>query len=189
MTHFAVKLPFPPSVNGLFAHGIVKGKVRRFPTKAYKAWQREAWVAIKQARHPRFKGKVRVVIEFVPPNKRPRDPDNFNKAVLDSLVKSGVIVDDNNQVIVEFKPLWKPSGPAPGAFVTVEDLEATNMPTDKRQKLTKYQSSVLGKLKTQGPYLIGPTEKAVVFKRLVQKGYAEELPGLIEGVPQGYVAK
>lgn len=84
-------IPFPPSVNGLFA-----GKKRRFTSGAYKAWQEEAGKTLQlQSPLPAFSGPVSLTFRFGRPDKRRRDLFNLVKAPEDLLVKHGVIEDDS----------------------------------------------------------------------------------------------
>lgn len=89
-----VVLPWPPSVNMLYANSPRKGRPR-VRSENYRRWQKEAgWTLISQ--HPRkYDVPVRVSIELVPPNGRGFDLDNRAKAVLDLLVTHGILRDDN----------------------------------------------------------------------------------------------
>lgn len=91
-------LPLPPSTNGLFVNGWVgkKGakKLRRIPSKPYKAWREVAGWALKSQDHWHIGGAVNVAIYL--PAKMQGDVDNRIKAVLDLLVKYDRIDDDRN---------------------------------------------------------------------------------------------
>lgn len=180
-----VWLPFPPSVNGLFAHGSVKNKrtgktcIRRFASKPYKAWQRQAWVYIKSARMPRIEGPVRVRIYLTPPSSARRDVDNYCKAILDALVENRVLVDDSQ--VHTLMSEWDHAAEKPGAVVEI--LPAKVAP---RPALTSEERATLKELRRSGPQLVGPSDRAHALKALKEKGYVKEIPGLIEGVPQGY---
>ncbi len=85
-----VRLSWPPSVNHYWkAHGS-----RRFISPIAKAWLDEA-ILLLRATRVRFDGPVRVRMLLSPPDRRRRDGDNLEKAVMDSLVKAGVIQDDS----------------------------------------------------------------------------------------------
>ena len=89
-------LPFPPSVNGLFATNW-KTK-RRFPTKKYEEWKVEAEGLFWKQKHlvpEKFINPVKVTISLERPDKRKRDVANYEKAVTDFLVKMGVLEDDS----------------------------------------------------------------------------------------------
>lgn len=113
-------LPFPPSVNGLFAHGMVKGKVRRFPTKQYKAWRKEAVIRIRSQRLAQFAEPVVVKIELTPCDGRARDADNYCKPILDALVEARLLADDSNRYVRAVIPYWAdPSREHQGARITI----------------------------------------------------------------------
>lgn len=101
-----VWLPFPVSTNNLFGQAMVKGRMRRFPTKAYRIWRKEAELRILAARLPRFTVPVVVKLELTPRDQRPRDADNFSKAILDALVRMRVLVDDSNRYVKAVIPYW-----------------------------------------------------------------------------------
>jgi crossover junction endodeoxyribonuclease RusA len=85
-----VKLPWPPSVNHYWkARGI-----KRFISPVAKAWLDEA-ILLLRATRVRFDGPVKVSLFLSPPDHRRRDGDNLEKAIMDSLVKAGVIKDDS----------------------------------------------------------------------------------------------
>jgi Holliday junction resolvase RusA-like endonuclease len=59
-----------------------------------KAWLEEAVLLLRAAR-VRFGGPVKVSMFLSPPDRRRRDGDNLEKAIMDALVKAGVIRDDS----------------------------------------------------------------------------------------------
>jgi len=65
-----------------------------------------------------IRGKVRVTVEFYPPDRRRRDIDNLFKCLLDSLVAAGCIEDDS--LVEELHA--KKGEPVPGGllFVRIE---------------------------------------------------------------------
>lgn len=95
MTYACLMLPRPPSLNNLFVNNRRTGG--RFTSKTYAAWQAEAGHALVQQRPlPRFDGPVSVTVGIGRPDRRKRDLDNVGaKAVLDLLVKHGVLADDS----------------------------------------------------------------------------------------------
>jgi crossover junction endodeoxyribonuclease RusA len=84
------KLPWPPSVNHFWK---ARGS-RRFISPVAKAWLDEA-ILLLRATRVRFDGPVKVSMFLSPPDRRRRDGDNLEKAIMDSLVKAGVIRDDS----------------------------------------------------------------------------------------------
>jgi crossover junction endodeoxyribonuclease RusA len=91
-----VKLPWPPSVNHYWK---ARGG-RRFISPTAKAWLDEA-ILLLRATRVRFDGPVRVSMFLSPPDRRRRDGDNLEKAVMDALVKAGVIQDDSLRHVPE----------------------------------------------------------------------------------------
>ena len=106
----SIWLPFPPSVNNLFPQAIVLGKIRRFPSKQYKAWRKEAFWRIRAARIARYEVPVNVRLELTPRDRRPRDADNYCKPCLDALVEARVLHDDSNLWVLSVAPFWNPPG-------------------------------------------------------------------------------
>ncbi|KMK50922.1 endodeoxyribonuclease RusA [[Actinobacillus] muris] len=90
VTEVILELPYPPTVNHYWKHtrsGI------HYVTAKGKAFQQAVCLLVKNAKQ--FKGKVALVVDIYPPDKRKRDIDNVFKALFDGLVKSGVIADDS----------------------------------------------------------------------------------------------
>jgi len=108
-----IKLPFPPSVNGLFA-----GKKRRYVSPHYRAWRQQAgWQLVSQRIAP-VSGRVHIAVELTAPDRRERDADNYLKALQDLLVTHGVIPGDGKSVIVKVSAEWTTAREV-GAIVTI----------------------------------------------------------------------
>ena len=80
-------LPFPPSVNGLFA-----GKARRYASPAYKAWKAAARPHVPAGL---IAGPYTLDLNFDRPDRRARDLGNLEKAVSDLIVERGLVIDDS----------------------------------------------------------------------------------------------
>lgn len=179
-------LPFPPSVNNLFSQGVVRGKIRRFPARSYKAWRDEAIVRIRAAwrAKPPYAVPVVVKIELTPRDSRARDADNYAKPILDALVAARVLADDSNRWVKAVVPYWENPAATFGAIVSIRPAENTRKPAlsaDERALLSRVQALEL--------QVIPPGWKhPAALWGLIEKGYVETIPGLIEGVPQGYRA-
>lgn len=106
-------LPWPPSVNGLFA-----GKARRYPSLAYRKWKAAAGWELQAQRPPQISVRVDVAIGLTPPDRRARDADNHVKAVLDLLVAQRVLADDAQEHVREVRVSWA-QAERPGATVTI----------------------------------------------------------------------
>lgn len=114
-------LPFPPSVNQLwrFARG------RMYRSAVYKFWADDA------ERHLQAQGKPETVtykcaleIAVGRPDRRRRDIDNVNKAVLDLLQHCGVLADDS--LVQDLRTYW--SDEVVGVQVIIKQLEKCNEP-------------------------------------------------------------
>lgn len=84
-------LPFPPSINNYY----VKTSRGQFISAKGKKFRNEVIEdIIQQAPHLQISGKVLVEMVLFPPDNRRRDMDNYSKAMLDALTKSGIWEDD-----------------------------------------------------------------------------------------------
>lgn len=109
-----LSLPFPPSVNAMFADG----RTRRVKSQKYADWILEAGYALNRQRPAPIRGKVNlayVVQEGF--DKRRRDVGNYEKAVTDLLVKHGVIEADDNTIVREINLKW--SNAVEGIHITI----------------------------------------------------------------------
>jgi Holliday junction resolvase RusA-like endonuclease len=115
-----LELPFPPTVNNLFANGKPgkDGKRRRFMTPAYRKWREEAgWLVRDQIGAQRIAGPYLLTIDLVRPDNRLRDNSNYLKAVEDLLVWLKVTDDDslNRRSSIG----WEDDGPPCVVTITV----------------------------------------------------------------------
>ena len=178
-TVHTIWLPFPVSTNNLFSQGVVNGKVRRFPSKKYKSWRREAIIRIKTARLPSLAGKVAVRIRLTPPSAARRDVDNYAKACLDALVEARVLGDDSQ--VQKLLSVWDHEASTPGAVIEIGPA------VREREPLSPSERKHLVMLRRGGNRLVSPKARIPMSMRsLVAKGYVVELPGLIDGCPQGF---
>jgi crossover junction endodeoxyribonuclease RusA len=123
VSEIKLDLPFPPSVNNLFSQTRAG---RRFPSKKYVAWRKQAdWHIISARLHKaKLTFPVLIRIELTPVDKRPRDGDNFTKGILDSLVRTGVLPDDNNQYVSDISVTWRPADKAASrATITITNAD------------------------------------------------------------------
>lgn len=110
-------LPFPVSVNGLFA----SGKTRRFKSQKYCDWLLEAGLRLAQQKPTKFKGQVEIQYVLQEKNdKIRRDLMNFEKATTDLLVSHGIIEADDVRIVREITMRW--SREVEGIQVTIKSL-------------------------------------------------------------------
>ena len=97
-----ILLPFPPSVNTLYIN--VRGRGRATSGK-YKDWQHEAAMMLGKQTLPKFDKRVDLEIE-VGPGRANADCSNLIKAVEDTLVKHGILIDDSKNYVRSVKVSW-----------------------------------------------------------------------------------
>lgn len=180
MEKISIWLPFPPSVNNLFPTNRRTG--RRYPSKEYKAWQVHAGALINKARMKLIAEPVEIEIELTAKDGRPRDADNYAKPLLDILVKCGVLRDDSSKYVRRVSPAWcEHDKDEAGALVIINPLPA------KEKPLSKSEKKAFESLREKRVFLLTPTEKPrVSMEKLVARGMARKIPGLLDEKPQGY---
>lgn len=106
-----LELPYPPSVNHYWRHVGARTLISR-GGRAF----RQAVCALLAARGVRpIVGPLDVRIDLYPPDRRRRDADNLQKALLDALAHGGAYFDDSQIVHLD---TWK-HGPVPGGKTVV----------------------------------------------------------------------
>lgn len=89
-----LRLPFPVSVNAMYANNLKSGKGRRKSAR-YMTWARAAgWDICNQKQQP-IRGWYNIRILLTESDNRRRDPGNFEKGVSDLLVNHGLVEDDS----------------------------------------------------------------------------------------------
>jgi hypothetical protein len=114
-------LPFPVSVNAMFADG----KTRRHKSQRYCDWLLEAGYALNVQRPPKITGPYHITYAFQEgQDRRERDAFNLEKGVTDLLVKHGVVQGDSNKYLRKGSVEWDRS--IVGVRITIEPLEQGN---------------------------------------------------------------
>jgi crossover junction endodeoxyribonuclease RusA len=116
-----LELPWPPSVNAMYAN--VRG--RRVKTKEAKKYEKNvSQICLYNRVNRMFEGAIKVSIDAYPPDRRRRDIDNILKSLLDSIQSGGVYKDDSQ--IIELSIRKNP--PAENGYVNIfiEEIGAAN---------------------------------------------------------------
>lgn len=112
-----VRLSYPPSINALWR--VVNG--RSILSKEYRAWIATAGAEIMAQRPKKTPGRVGISVCITPPDKRRRDLDNVGfKAVVDLLVKHGLIEGDDSRYVRHLDASWDDIAVEPGISVTIK---------------------------------------------------------------------
>ena len=86
-----LELPYPPSVNHIYNYT----RCGVFLKKEVKAYRFVVRGIVRATRTQPVRGRLAVVIDLYPPDRRKRDLDNTLKTLNDSLMYAGVIEDDS----------------------------------------------------------------------------------------------
>ena len=84
-------LPFPPSVNHLWR----RVGTRTLLSRRGRAFRQEVCVLLRGRRLKPLDGPLEIFIDVYPPDRRRRDVDNVQKALLDALAHGGAYHDDS----------------------------------------------------------------------------------------------
>lgn len=114
--YLCIVLPFPPTVNGLYAGGS-RG---RFKNRKYRDWEEKAHRAIAKQDIQHFSTPVNVTISYGRPDKRRRDVLNYDKALIDFLTHPTVSVLMDDSLIEKAIVQWDDK--VIGAMVEIEEL-------------------------------------------------------------------
>ena len=98
-----ITLPFPVSVNAMFADG----RSRRVKSDRYRQWHTAAGWHLKQQRPKPVKGQVKLSYEIQEGrDNRRRDLVNLEKGCTDLLVEHGIIEADHDLILREVNMVW-----------------------------------------------------------------------------------
>lgn len=119
-----INLPFPVSVNAMFADG----SSRRIKSQRYCDWILEAGYALNRQHPPQIFGQVELKYEVEEkPDKIRRDVENYAKGVSDLLVKHKVILADDNTVVRRVTMEWAPE--VKGVRITISPVGNNRVPS------------------------------------------------------------
>ena len=113
-----IKLGFPPSVNTMYCNN-ARG---RHMSKRGKQYRKSVVDDVFEQHYGAqgFVGPVRASVDLIPPDRRKRDIDNYNKAIFDGLKAAGVYIDDDQ--IKELHVWMMEPGKESGCTVVIEEL-------------------------------------------------------------------
>jgi crossover junction endodeoxyribonuclease RusA len=91
-----IELPFAPSVNHYWRHVACPKGIKVLVSEEGKLFREAVGIMCVIARLKPMDGRLGVLIEVFPPDRRGRDIDNLAKSTLDALQKAGVYQDDEH---------------------------------------------------------------------------------------------
>jgi crossover junction endodeoxyribonuclease RusA len=91
-----LELPYPPTINHYYGQKVNGGRYIKPKGKAFRVEVLARAFEKRACNH--ITSEIEVVIDAYPPDKRKRDLDNINKALLDALEEAGVFKDDSQIV-------------------------------------------------------------------------------------------
>ena len=94
-----LELPYPPSVN----HYYRRVGHRTLISREGRSFRRRVCAVVAADGVEPLKGRLRIEIEVYPPDRRRRDIDNVQKALLDALEHGGAYQDDSQIVKLEIE--------------------------------------------------------------------------------------
>lgn len=97
-----IRLPFPPSVNGMFKNVRGRGRAR---TDEYDAWRDQAGWELKAQHIKPIEGQAEITIDL--DHSRRGDADNRTKAVLDLLVAHKILRGDSKKYVRRVSIGWE----------------------------------------------------------------------------------
>jgi crossover junction endodeoxyribonuclease RusA len=98
---YSYVMPIPPSLNASYKN-IGRGRAK---TDKYKKWCRDADIELACQKPVRFDSRVDISI-YLPTPKRCSDIDNRIKPICDSLVRVGVLANDDNRYVRSVRAAW-----------------------------------------------------------------------------------
>ena len=111
------ELPYPPSVN----HYWRRVGYRTLISRRGRRYRQEVVALLAAKRAATMRGRLEVVVDVFPPDRRPRDLDNLQKALWDAIERAGVFADDSQIDHLDVR-----RGPVvPGGKVIVQITEMT----------------------------------------------------------------
>ena len=124
-----IELELPLAVSENNYRRVVKGCSHPVISSEGRKYHENVKAIFRQSGQAPIKGRVKVTVEFYPPDRRRRDIDNLFKCLFDSLVAAGCIEDDS--LIEELHAMKR--APMPGGLLFVR-IEATQIFLEVKKK-------------------------------------------------------
>jgi Holliday junction resolvase RusA-like endonuclease len=115
-------IEMPPGLQLLSLNGRQHWAARN---RAAQALKKAAWAKALQAKLPRLE-RVAITVEYQPPDKRRRDPDNYaatGKPLIDGLVIAGILPDDNSAHVTDVHFTIGPVHPRGRVIIRIRETE------------------------------------------------------------------
>ena len=100
-----IRLPFPVSVNDMYANNKRGSGRGRYPTKEYEQWRADATIMLYQQKVRPMLGRCTIHIDL--DDRRQGDCDNRVKPILDALVKHGILGGDSKKYVRRVSVGWE----------------------------------------------------------------------------------
>ena len=152
MRNATLTLNLPPSVNSAYT---TSAEGKRVMTSKAREWKKQAGMDIRaQLRGIRFLGCYRLSVRASDVAlSHDRDADNMLKSLVDAVVKSGVVLDDNHRHMRGVSIDWDSALPEGQCLALIEELapEPLPRPTAKaRPKSKEIPASIMAALRARG---------------------------------------
>ncbi len=112
-----LQLPYPPSVNRYYRHV----GARTLISREGRTYRRQVQELLANRRMQPMEGRLAVIVDLFPPDRRRRDADNTMKCLLDSLEHADVYHDDSQIVHLEVNKLDPVRGGVCDVFISEID--------------------------------------------------------------------
>ena len=117
-----IELPFPPSVN----HYYRRVGPRTLISREGRAYREKVCSVLRGLGITELPGRLAMVIDAFPPDRRRRDLDNMQKSLLDSLEKGGAYKDDSQIDLLAIRR--KTPVPDGGVIVALQEFPLGRCP-------------------------------------------------------------
>lgn len=89
-----LELPWGPTANMHWRHVMIRGSPRVLLSEEGRAYRQTVGLLLMQAGRPKLFGRLAVIYDAYPPDRRRRDIGNLEKPLTDALMHAGLFDDD-----------------------------------------------------------------------------------------------